>query len=413
MTAMGHDQPKILVATTVHWASSTQLCLALAEAGLAVTVLAPQGHALHGHRGMHSRQLGRTFGAALRLLKEEIAQLQPAIVVPGDEGAIELLREAARDGAIAGLVERSIAAPAAFHVAASKSRLIDLARALGLLVPETRPIVGWKHLRSLLADAPLPAVLKLDAGFGGLGVRIVRSRGEALAAYRSLREDAGWWSALKRSLRQLDLHPMHALLQKPRSIALQAYVAGRPANRAVFCRDGKVLAGLSVEAIETTNDTGPATVVRVLDHPAMAEAAQRIVGQLGLTGLVGFDFVLEAASGRAFLLEMNLRPTQICHLARDAESDMIGALARALGAAPAVRALPNFTGAIVALFPQERWRDPESPHLATAFHDVPSRAPEIIRAYRRPVAPGQPDWLDRLRRWRAPPQEITTEVMDV
>jgi glutathione synthase/RimK-type ligase-like ATP-grasp enzyme len=413
MAATDGDKSGILVVATVHWASATRLCLALAEAGLALTLLAPEGHALHGQPGIRTRRLGRTFRAALRLLKQEIAHRPPALVIPADEGAIELVRAAACQRAIARLVERSIAAPDAFHVAASKSRLIDLARTLGLLVPETRPIAGPEHLRSLLADTPLPTVLKLDAGFGGLGVRIVRSRDEAIAAFRSLREDAGWWSAVKRSLRQVDMHPVRALLQKPRSIALQAHVAGRPANRAVFCRDGKVLAGLSVEAIETTNDTGPATVVRVLDHPAMTEAAQRIVGWLGLSGFVGFDFVLEAESGRAFLLEMNLRPTQICHLAHDAASDMIGALAHAVAGLPAVRAIPNFTGATVALFPQERWRDPGSPHLSTAFHDVPWHAPEIIRAYRRPVSPVRPDWLDRLRGRHAGVPQIATETVDV
>jgi hypothetical protein len=411
---VANDRDKILVIATVHWASATRLCLALAEAGLAVVMFAPDDHALHGHPGLETRCLGRTQGSARRLLESELAVQPPAMVIPADEGAIELLRGAARIPRLAPLIERSIGPPQALHTAASKSRLLEVARTLGLLVPDTQPVASAAQLQRLLADVALPVVLKLDASFGGLGVRIVHGAAEAVAAFGSLQEDAGWWAALKRSLRRLDVHPMRALLHRPRSIALQAYVAGRPANRAVFCQSGKVLAGLSVEAIETVNDTGPATVVRVIDHAAMTDAAARIVGRLGLSGLVGFDFVLEAQSGRAFLIEMNLRPTQICHLAADAGSDMIGALAAAVGAAAEQRRLPNFSGSTIALFPNEQWRDPTSPHLTTAFHDVPSHAPEIVRAYRSPMPPEPPDWLARLRALHGPrEQPLTAETVDV
>ena len=37
----------VLVATTVHWASTTRLALALPEAGLRVAAVAPAEHALH------------------------------------------------------------------------------------------------------------------------------------------------------------------------------------------------------------------------------------------------------------------------------------------------------------------------------------------------------------------------------
>jgi hypothetical protein len=38
-------------------------------------------------------------------------------------------------------------------------------------------------------------------------------------------------------------------------------------------------------------------------------------------------------------------------------------------------------GDVVALFPQEWMRDPASPYLTNAFHDVPWDDPALIRAW--------------------------------
>jgi hypothetical protein len=36
-------------------------------------------------------------------------------------------------------------------------------------------------------------------------------------------------------------------------------------------------------------------------------------------------------------------------------------------------------GLVVAHYPLEQLRDPNSPHLATAFHDVPLDDPDLLR----------------------------------
>jgi hypothetical protein len=110
--------------------------------------------------------------------------------------------------------------------------------------------------------------------------------------------------------------------------------------------------------------------------------------------------MIEEATGRAFLLEMNVRPTQICHLAFGEDSDMIGALARRHGAVPPCRPLPAAPGTI-AFYPQEVWRDANSAHLAAAFLDVPWHLPDFIDAYRTPLPAEPADWVQWLQRqWR-------------
>src|SRR5260370_7317799 len=105
------------------------------------------------------------------------------------------------------------------------------------------------------------------------------------------------------------------------------------------------------------------------------------VGRRGLSGFVGFDVMVEAGSGRAFLIEMNTRPTQICHLAFDANSDMIGALLGEFSGAVQRRMTPNVGSRTVALFPQESWPDPASAHLSPASPPLPRHLPPFFLPY--------------------------------
>jgi glutathione synthase/RimK-type ligase-like ATP-grasp enzyme len=408
-------RPSVVVVATVHWASITRLCLALAEGGFEVVALAPDGHALHRLNGIVARSIGRTRAHGLSEIIRTVESHPPDLLVPADERAIDFMRilyrraiggKGRNAGQMAALIEASLGSPSAFVFAAQKSRLISLAQREGLLVPATNVVDDILELRRLVARAQFPLVLKQDGSSGGQGVRIVSNAADAEQRFVELRTSAGPRAAVKTALKKLDLSCLDGLYRKRPAISLQEYIVGRPANRAVVCHRGEVLAGLSVEALQTTDATGPATVIRVINSPEMSDAAAHVVRHLGLSGFAGFDFMLEAATGRAYLIEMNGRPTQICHLALDADSDMIGALAARLPSVARRRPIPNIDGPTVALFPQESWRDPDSGYLTSAFHDVPRHVPEFITAYRSQVAPEPPDWIQNLRRYLRQPRRI-------
>ena len=408
-------RPSVVVVATVHWASTTRLCLSLAEGGFEVVALAPDGHALHRLNGIVARSIGRTRAHGLSEITRTVESRPPDLLVPADERAIDFLRilylraiggKGRNAGQMAALIEASLGSPSAFVFAAQKSRLVSLAQREGLLVPATNVVDDILELRRLIAKAQFPLVLKRDGSSGGQGVRIVSNAADAEQSFVELRRSAGPLAAVKMALKKLDLSYLDGLYRKRPAISLQEYIVGRPANRAVVCHRGEVLAGLSVEALQTMDATGPATVIRVIDSPEMSDAAARMVGHLGLSGFVGFDFMLEAATGRAYLIEMNGRPTQICHLALDADSDMIGALAARLPAVVLSRTIPNIDRRTVALFPQESWRDPNSVHLISAFHDVPWHAPEFVAAYSTAVAPEPLNWIQILRRYVRQPSRI-------
>jgi glutathione synthase/RimK-type ligase-like ATP-grasp enzyme len=408
-------RPSVVVVATVHWASTTRLCLSLAEGGFEVVALAPDDHALHGLSGIVVRSIGRTRAHGLSEIIRTVESRPPDLLVPADERAIDFMRilyrraiggKGRNAGQMAALIEASLGSPSAFVFAAQKSRLVSLAQREGLLVPATNVVDDILELRRLVARAQFPLVLKQDGSSGGQGVRIVSNAADAEQSFVELRTSAGPRAAVKTALKKLDLSYLDGLYRKRPAISLQEYIVGRPANRAVVCHRGEVLAGLSVEALQTTDATGPATVIRVINSPEMSDAGARMVRHLGLSGFVGFDFMLEAATGRAYLIEMNGRPTQICHLALDADSDMIGALAARLPTVALRRTIPNIDGPTVALFPQESWRDPNSGYLTSAFHDIPRHVPEFIAAYCSPVGPEPPDWVQIMRRYAREPRRI-------
>ncbi len=393
--------PAVLFVATTHWPFTTRLCLAMAEGGFDVRAIAPKRHALHQMSSIATERLGHSRRQAIADISMAIMRHPPRLIIPGDEMAIDYLRTlyarsvrglGSDPSLLAQLIESSMGSPSSFVFSHQKSRLVCLAKEEGLLVPATDEVRDIGHLRELIADRTFPLVLKCDDSFGGQGVRIVADRRAAEQAFFELRAVVGCRGALRQAIKRLDVAPLQRLWRRTPTITLQTYVNGRPANRAIVCRRGEVLAGLSVEVAQTLNATGPATVVRVIDSPQMTAAVARLTRRLSLSGFVGFDFMLEGAGDRPYLIEMNMRPTQICHLAFDSETDMIGALSTSLSGTTRRRTMLSRSARTIALFPQETWRDPASLHLQSAYHDVPWQSPEFVEAYRSPV-PADPNWL--------------------
>jgi hypothetical protein len=406
--AQSGGRHRVLVAATVHWASTARLCLSLARAGLEVGTVTPPHHRVRELDGIAANFTCSPHAGATAAIARAIEAWSPELVIPCDDPALYCLHElhgqaggAGRDPGLDALLRASLGDPASFPTARRKSDFTAFAREQGIAVPHTVVVRSLEGLRAELRAARLPQVLKLDGSWGGLGVRIVHSAPEAERAFLELGSLSSWPNAAKGAVKALSLAPLrHRFKGRMPTITMQDYVDGRPANRAVLCWEGEILAGLSVEALQTFDETGPATVVRAIERRDMAEAAAQLVRQLRLSGFVGFDFILEAGSGRAILLEMNARPTPICHLVLSSESDLVGALAaRLTGTAPRRPASP-IDSEVIALFPQELWRDPGSRYLRSCFHDVPWDEPKFVGAYVLPVPQHPASWIDGLQGYR-------------
>jgi hypothetical protein len=241
-------------------------------------------------------------------------------------------------------------------------------------------VANLEDLGEWTAKNGFPAVLKADGSSGGEGVRIANTLEEAQRAFKKLSAPPLFARVVKRVLVDRDLTLVWPLLQRRRPVVnLQSFVPGREATSLVACWKGAVLAGLHFEVLAKQDSTGPSSVLRLINNSDMSNAAEKLVRRLNLSGLHGLDFMIEAQTGNAFLIEMNSRPTQVGHLTLGPGRDLPAALSAVLSGTP-VREAPKLTEKdIIALFPQEWSRDPGSPYLQSAYHDVPWAESELIR----------------------------------
>jgi predicted ATP-grasp superfamily ATP-dependent carboligase len=245
----------------------------------------------------------------------------------------------------------------------SRRALHTLALALGLRVPEQAVVENVEQARAFAEHYGFPVILKAENTCAGYGTSICRDH-EALAsgfAYFDARYGA-------RNL------PISA-------ITVQRFITGRTAMRAVSACAGDVLAGLSAYKLEThPAPTGPSTVVEFFEHAEMAAAAASVTRAFSLSGFASFDFMIESDTGRAYLIELNPRPTPICHLGGAFGDDLCGALWQRLTSSTPRASLPRASGQRVVLFPQEWVRSCESPYFFDAsFHDVPWDEPSLLQ----------------------------------
>lgn len=374
------SQPRVLLAATLRWPLAARLAIAFGKLRCPVEAWCPPGHPLGKTRAV--RRIHRSGALApLGSLRAAIRDAAPDFIIPcDDDAALHLQRLHAADpsSALGRLIERSLGTPASCTLATMRGELMRLARAEGVRVPPTERLVAPRDLDAWAARHGFPAVLKVDRSWGGLGVTIVHDLAQARVAFRQATRRSPARALAQLLLRRDPSHLLRLAGAQP-GVTIQAFIAGSPANRAVACWQGEVLAGISVVALQTRSPTGPATVVRVVGNAEMAATAARLVRALGVSGLCGLDFVIEAATGAAWLIEINPRATPICHLALGAGQDLPAALHARLAGRAAPLDAPAIGADVIAMFPGEWSRDPRSPNLISAFHDVPWAETELVR----------------------------------
>jgi thioesterase domain-containing protein len=387
--AQGRPPPRVLLAAKFGWPYIARLALSLQEASFEVHAVCPRRHVLWRlsfAAGLH--RLRRLHAAAD--IQAAIAAVQPELVVPCDDRVAQRLHalHAAADpatvegAALRELLVRSLGPAAAFELLYARADFLKLAGEEGVPAPATAGVAALSDLKNWLYQHPGTAVLKTDGAWGGRELAFIDGHAEAARAYRRLSRPVGPVRALKRLLVDGDAAPLRALLAgRAPALSVQAFVPGRAGNVAVACLDGEVLGLVCAEVERSHGACGPATVVRVVSHRAMSEAATVLVRRLGLSGLCGFDFILDDETGEAQLIEINPRATPTAHLIGARGENLAAELAARLRrGAPPKRQRPVYAGALVALFPDEIRRDPRSEFLSAAFHDVPWHAPELVDA---------------------------------
>lgn len=381
-------KPTVLIATTARWFPTARLAMALVGAGFTVDAVCPARHPL-----TKISTIRKTYPydglAPVLSFADAIDAGIPDLVIPGDEYAVRLVHkvyeQARRRGkfgeAACALIERSLGPVESFHVLAARAAVMQLAQEESVRVPRTRVISDSSCLGQICNELSFPVVLKADGTSSGEGVRIARTLEEANRAFRFLQSPPSAIRAAKRALIDQDTRSvMPVLLRQRNTVNAQEFIQGQDATSLVACWKGSVRASLHFEVVKKQHKNGPASVMRRIDDRELDVAISRIVDRLQLSGILGFDFLLEKESGNAYLIEVNPRPTQVGHLSLGRGRDIPAALYAAITGTEANETSPVTEKDTIALFPQEWIRNPQSVFLRSAYHDIPWEEPELIRA---------------------------------
>lgn len=379
--------PKILIAGLESWPGVARLPHALQDAGFEVGVACFEDSYLAATRFRNRffpwRPRCRRGGALLRQLAAITHEWRPDFLVPADDPTVALLArgfERLRSrSCLASLLKFSLGNPAALLEAASKHGTLKRARQCGVRVPRNRVVASEAEMLVFARETGFPFLLKQSFGWAGVGVAICRNESEAVTVWKNWHRKPAWkrrFYAWRNRVRGRELSARW--LPAERVIVASQFILGMPAMCMLTAFEGRVLAGLTALKERTyPDDKGPSSVVRLVRNEEMRLAAGRLAGAWGLSGFIGFDFILDS-EGAAWLIECNPRPTSIAHLGGRVGEDVCMALHHQLAGLPSLPMQQKGT-LVVAHFPHETLRDPASPYLTAAIHDVPRDDPGLLQ----------------------------------
>jgi hypothetical protein len=370
------SQPVVLLSATMWWPLSARLAIAFLRHGCRVSAVCPPGHPLRFVRGLDYVSTYQGFDS-ISSLKAAIEQTSPDIIIPCDDGVVWQLHELySKNPELQPLIEKSLGSAAAFQVIQSRGAMLNTAITLGIRVPRTKTVSSTEEIEHW--EAGFPAVLKLDGTWGGAGVAVAATVAEAITAFHRLSKPMGSSTAWKRWLINHD--PLALWSWKKREaprVTIQQFIPGRPANTMFVCWQGDLLGLVTVEVLAAQGTTGAATVVRVIDNPEIEKTARLLARKFNLSGFHGLDFVLESATGDAYLIELNPRSTQLGHLRIPIQGDLAGILSAKLRDQPPPKAEDCIRSSTIAFFPQAITWNPKSEFLSLGFHDIPLEEPAL------------------------------------
>ena len=370
----------LLVSTATDWLGTARMPYALYKAGFEVLLLTPRNSLTEKSRFVTRIRHLPDHATATDWVLAFAATVEtnsPALVLPGDDMAFRLLQMLVLSPPrelsfelhleLAKLIRSSLGDPAYYRTSVDKTLLPAAAEALGVRVPSYAIVSTPEEAERMLGAVDGPLVLKRGYGFAGQGVAICSSREELQRAFSDFaRADAA------------DLEPATGV-----RLLAQAYVPGRIVYYGIAAWKGLLLAGFAMDKLVVNPEpTGPATVVRYYRAPEIRDFAERLVGGFGISGLLHLDCVSHERTGEAYLLEINRRIGPGTFRGALVRVDMCAALRAALDGLPSPSRsdLEDGESGVMANFPQEWLRDPESHYLRDYPVDVPWEEPELIEA---------------------------------
>jgi hypothetical protein len=397
-------QTKVLVISIQCWPIPARIALSLSKVGFIVGSISPSGSFIRRTRAVHRHYTFRSWAPANSII-HAIEDWSPDCLVCTDDEAVKELHyihfRATNGPAVASsvklskLIETSLGDPKGFEFSRKKSKLIFLAKSLGLRCPPTVEISS-KDVTSQLDTVTYPILVKGDGLSAGEGIRIVENARQARRAIHELQLPPNWPTVLKAFVTWFSpTLIVKWICRDLPAVCIQDFIVGCDGNRAVACWQGEVLAGISVRVHETIYAFGAAALVEIIESPEMTDTVNVLVKTLNLSGIIGFDFVLDSAN-RAWLIEINPRVTPVSYLGCS-NTNLSAALFSKVKGIGLRSQLSSVDGKLIALFPQELERSPHSEFISPSYDDVPWEEPELVLALIKEALKDKGGALNRLR----------------
>ncbi len=390
-TAGGERASVLIVTLRIDSVAPARLPRELRAAGFAVTLLAPKEAF-----ATHSRFVDRigtfppsptvpdwiqTFAGAAQAVK-------PTIVLPAEDLTLRMMMQlvieppaalrADLQRALSELVVRSLGDPAHFATSVDRTRLLPFARSLGIRTPPGEPVDDEGGAVRVAESLGYPVMLRPALSLEGAGVARCESAEAVRDAWRRLPTPVGW----------VPPGGMRAVVER--------FIDGPSVSYTAAAWQGKVLAGISRQALVVTADGRQDSVSSYRRMPELAEATRKLVAALGISGFLGTQFKLDGSTGgEPYLIDLARRMTPAAHTGRLFGVDLAAALAAAVAgqAWDGASDLEPGPERKLALFPQEWLRNPASRDLRDLPTDTPWDDPDLLTAVfelvrKRRVTPG-------------------------
>jgi hypothetical protein len=377
----------VLLIATRSTAVASRMAMRFARFGCRVAAVYPsKAHPLASTQSVSSHHHYSLIDP-IESLQRAISESGAEMAIPCDAVALHDLHAlyASLSGttegvATAGVIMRSLGDPTAYLVIDSRHEIQTSARAEGLPAAESFAIGMATDPETIAQSVPFPWVLKADYSWGGRGTRMVHSLAEAREFIRMAGAPPSLAMAAKQLLVNSDRAALGEWIHAKRSgLSAQRPLSGSLAKTVAACWKGAVLAQISVEIMAPGGREVPTAVVRVIENEQMVKTVRRMADRLELSGFHSFDFILDAESGQATLIELDSYCSTPSHLNAGPGHDLVDAFCRRwLNASPA-ETEPVHPGTLVAYFPQAWAANPSDPLLETGAYDVPAADPILAR----------------------------------
>jgi hypothetical protein len=349
-------RPHVLITCSAPWTSPARHPWVLRRAGCRVTAFCPADAPLGSTRFV-DRVISApgTLDAYVTALEQHLEANRYDWVMLTDDMLVEALVKRAHVPALAPCFPVDPAGPWV-GLLGSKAALVEAASELGVPIAPSATGRSREEVGAAAARLGYPVILKQSVSWAGLGVCVARDDAELGAAFDKL---AG-----------RDEEPL----------VVQRLVAGQVGNTIALYLDGVALCWASAFKARTyPGPFGPSCARQYLTHADVKPMLARFGERTKYRGFVAFDWVLDEATGRLAVIELNTRAVPAIHLSRFAGVDFARSIRDMLAGCAHVQRVPELPShtPIVAMFPEDFYRASVEPTVTPAgvrelrYRDIP------------------------------------------